>query len=201
MNDSDNTPRPANGKVFTMFVFVIIVITGFAIKAVLSGATFQYYPSANTSVAVEIEHCFNFGRMSRVMTVRNHLRYEVNGVDNVIKDNEPNLSGNIGVKACTVAFTRLADQYGYSKDNVYQRFQTSLKDNVPYLTAHYLNSSKLNAMTMPIEACVNPQFEGPVTFSYQDKVFHSTTVNKLEHELGYLSVLTEACRALKKSAG
>lgn len=201
MNDS--IPRALLIMLLTSLVALGLM---FAIYHMVHPPMFQHRVNSYTVVEVDMWDCKDFGRNRETNTSKS-LEYKEKGADKTVSDQTFNLSNNIGVKACVAAFVERAQKsakgvkpsdalVGFFSTDVHSRFELETKENTPYITAYYRKNLKLNTLTFPIEACVNPQFEGVATFAHNNKIFNSATLNALEHQDGYMRIVDAACTSL-----
>lgn len=168
-------------------------------------ALVHYRIDDGTRVSMYTPDCIEFGR-GGVDT----LQYRENDVDKSVQAFNPNRAESSGFKACMGILTDLAkakQREGVPVNPYDERFKKGIYTKVgfghneqgPYFTTFYLNGKKINAITMAIEACVNPSYNGQVTFSYQGETFRSGSINDIEQNfrMGYL--LNEACSNLAKN--
>lgn len=185
--------------------FVIMIVTTMAYHWWLP-PDFQYRVGPHTVVTVNPWVCKTFGRYIEGQSPTS-LYYKENGLTQSLSNTASNMSANNGMRACVAALTTAAKktaliakplntEVGFSTKNIHSRFDIEIKNNLPMTTAYYRQGPKLNTLIFPIEACVNPQFDGPVTFAHDGKTFANTTAFALEQQESQLTLLTDACEAL-----
>lgn len=204
MNESD---RGSGAAVLLIPLFIMWCIIGYALfdYYMSKPPDFKYRVDDHSVVTVNPRDCGFFGFRER--TTAPSLEYTENDVERTVSGLMPNLTANNGVKACVAAVTSRASKFakiakplntevGFSSTDIHSRIEIETKDSTPYVRAYYRNGLMVNTLTFPVETCVNPQFDGPVTFAHNGKTIKNTTVNALDPQEGHFKLLTTVCNAL-----
>lgn len=163
---------------------------------------FSYKLNSYTTVSVYPHNCIQYGRGPA-----DTLDYIENDVEKSLTAFNPNRAENPGFKACMASFTEMAKSKQREgtpvnpsderfKRDIYTKVGFGYNEQGPYFTTFYLNGKKINELTMAIEACVNPVFNGQATLSYQGKAFRSGTLNDIEQDFRMGALVDVACENL-----
>lgn len=197
-----------------LLVLMLCSITGLGILFLIFLIIFDTTPSSHyvvnstTKISVSFEDCVAFGRESRREDSR-PLAYEQNGVEMSLSQRAAQLSDQPVVKTCVAALIQKAQKSlrfekpvtaddNFLKSGIHPQFELFYKNKTPFITSHFLNGVKVNSITFPVEACVNPQFEGPVSMAYQEKTYKETSVNTAEQEIHDYFLLKATCQELSR---